>query len=382
MITNTLNYFIEVFGEEQLVKRLIEAHAYNTSRSKKAERRISPITNPVLRFMLYTCELIDGVLTQNLTKKVSSHDVYHLFNMSADLLNRLKPELELNPKYVDQLRKRLLGDDLGGALSAISELVPAAYYKSVGLVVKFPSLDGEPDVDIIDTNFATDAKLFTNDSLRLEAALNESRTIIPEVFGHFGEGDLVVFLRTADRKLLHKSFEALKTYFELHTDGDPISQPFKNDYLNILGVDRSYPSGDKSIVFSPQNFRVIFQASWPLDEGINELKKNVEKSVTQAGNLNKRAITWVMVPNDVTRHSIQMQALHALSDFESFVSTTESLQQVVMFSSAAKVNDGKFNIEASVDIYGPAPQGMSITQDSVLDFVIQMGNVKEIVIRQ
>ncbi len=375
--TNILQYYIDALGEDLIIEALAKTKSEMTSRSPRAERKISPVTNPIMRFMVQTVELKGDKLHQNFRTSVLDENQYVYFNVTGGALRLVSEEVKSNNEYVNELKRGLLGIDIGGALSDLNELISGAFYKQLGHKIAFASGHGKPDVDILSTKYATDAKLFPGGQIQLQAALNESRTLIPEVFAGQPAGDVIVFIRNPDKKSIHASLKKLLAHIESGSD-----EQFKDDCIGILAVPNHYRAGDLTIRFLPQDFRVHFQAVWPMDKAVDLLKRQITRSIKQSQRVDKRAITWVFVPDDAKKHAIQSNALRFAAGFRQFVESQshEGLQQVVVYSVVPTREGNKIGASISTDVYGNPVKDVLITQDIVHKFLEKLLKTAEIII--
>ena len=375
--TNILKYYVDALGEDVMIEALAKTRREMASRSPRAERKISPVTNPIMRFMIQTVELRDGKLHQNFRTSVLDENQYVYFNVTGGALRLVSEEVKDNSGYINELKRGMLGIDIGGALSDLNELISGAFYKQLGHRISFANGHGKPDVDILGTQYATDAKLFPGGRIQLQAALNESRTLIPEVFSNQSAGDVIVFIRTPDKKSIHASLKKLLAHIE-----DNPEERFKDDSIGVLAIPNHYQAGDLTIRFLPQDFRVHFQAVWPMDKAVDLLKQQIIQSIKQSQRVNKRAITWVFVPDDAKKHAIQSSALRFAAGFHQFVESQsqEGLQQVVVYSVVPTREGNKIGASISTDVYGHPVKDILITRDTVHAFLGNLLKTAEIII--
>jgi hypothetical protein len=375
--TNILQYYVDALGEDVIIEALAKTKREMASRSPRAESKISPVTNPIMRFMVQTVELRNGKLHQNFKMKVFDENQYVYFNVAGGALRFVSKEVRASSGYIAELKRGLLGADVGGALSDLNELISGAFYKQLGCEIAFASGQGKPDVDILNTQYATDAKLFPGGQIQLQAALNESRTLIPKVFAGQPAGDVIVFIRTPDKKSIHTSLTKLLAHIESNS-----SETFKDDDISILGFPNHYEAGDLTIRFLPQDFRVHFQATWSMDKAVDLLKLQIAQSIKQSQRLDKRAITWVFVPDDAKKHAIQSSALRFATGFHQYVESQsqKGLQQVIVYSLVPTREGNKIGASISSDVYGHPVKDILITKDTVHVFLGKLLKTAEIII--
>lgn len=215
--TNLHLNFINVFDEESLVE-IIEGY-----KNIEAPSHIIPISNPIARFLKGTTYTKYGKLYAT-TKLVVPSDDFMYFKLASTIVKSLQDEIKDNPAYASQITEKLLHRQFGPMLSTLNELMEASYYKHLGLKVKLNSSleSGTADVDIIDTNYATDAKLYPNDQIRLEAMVNESADQLLHFVRKLKDSSILLFVRKPDKRLFHKALEALDKEFEMQKTLSPI----------------------------------------------------------------------------------------------------------------------------------------------------------------
>lgn len=321
--TNLHMNFINSFDENEMIN-IIEKY-----RTIKAPTDIIPITNPIARFLNGTTYEKYGHLYSKVKMNVPTDDLMY-FKLASVVLKRIEPELKANPAYRQQATKKLLHRQFGPMLSTLNELIAAAYYKYLGLEVRLNSSEdaGAADVDIVDTNYATDAKLYPNNQIRLEAIVNESAEQLLGCVNEIRDTSLLFFVRKPDKKLLHKAMTELSIALV-----DPAGfSSFDSEALHVIVVDGDYPGADYPIRIHSQNVNIFIQQNWPLDDSIEEMKVSIEKATKQAEKLGKEAIPWIMVPGDANRHGITVQVMRHMAGFHPLVMENEKIYVMPVYS--------------------------------------------------
>lgn len=369
MQTNILHYFAQSFGAQGLVDAITNAKQYQQN------SRLVPITNPIIRFLAATTVVKGKKLETNFRMTVPPSD-YRLFNFVGACLKLLQDEIKSNEPYRKELARGLLGLDEGPALTGINELTAAAYYKHSGhTVILHSSLDkGMPDVDVTDTDYATDAKTFSNQRYQLRATINESKDELEKCFADVGDGVLLLSMWKPGKSEFKGSLKNLKQAFQQI----PFSH-YEDDNMHVIVMGQEYKGGDLELRMPMQNLTLHFQASWAMDDALEQLKKGIEKSVKQSANAGKQAITWVVFPEDAARHGIEMQVVRHMAELEQFVSETEGLEGLVFYSIEAD-RDNAARTGLSVDVYGSTMQHFGITKENVMAFISEMHGIKEVLI--
>lgn len=353
--------FINIFGEDELID-VIDKY-----KDIKSPSDILPITNPVARFLKGTTYTKYGHLYSTTRVSVPNDDFMY-FKLVAVLLKRLEPELGKNTAYKAQIMKKLLHRQYGSMLSALNELLAAAYYKYIGLEVELNSSkeSGAADIDIINTNYATDAKLYPNNQLRLEAIINESAKQLLHCVRKIENSSLLLSVFIPDKKLLHQALSELDKAFD-----DPANfKSFTSDALHAMPIDDDYMASDYSIRVPNQNVNIFIQQNWALDDSIEEMKLSIEKATKQAVELGKEAIPWIMVPGDANRHGITVQVLRHMAGFHPLVMENKSIYVMPVLS---------FGFEGSgfktiFDVYQTGANTLGINSDSFQAFMESVMN--------
>lgn len=320
--TNTLQKYIDAFSDAGIIKAISKAE------SNQSEARIIGITNPIMRFLINTSYASGGKIYSHSRMGVPPED-YSVFNMVSAILSDIAPELEANPSYKNQLLGKLLHTQSGPMLSALNEVLVAAYYKHLGIKVCLNSSmqEGAADIDLTELPFASDVKLFPNKRLLLEAIVNDSAKEIMKAVKLVQNQGLLISVFVPDKKLIKKSLIQVATTFQDTSVGH-----YADEVLCADIMDNDYPGADFHLAVQPQNVNVFFQASWDMAYAIDELRSSVEKAVKQARVLAKQAIPWVMVPRDAGRNGIELAVLRFEGKFHDYVSKHTDIFAMPVYS--------------------------------------------------
>lgn len=287
---------------------------------------------------------------------------YSQFRLISAVLSDLKPEILANDSYVKQLAGKLLHPQSGPMLSAMNEILVAAYYKYLDIKVALNSSaqQGAADIDLIDLQFATDTKTMPNKRLLLEAIVNDSAKEIVEVVKRVHNQGLLISVFAPDKKKFKQSFKLLAHTFEDATVGH-----YRDDTLVADIMDNDYPGADFHIGVQPNNVNLFFQASWDMGPAIDDLKAKIEKSVEQAKVLSKQAIPWIMVPRDATRNGIEVQVLRFAGEFHDYVFKHPDIFAMPVYS--LEFEDNK--VATVFDIFETGQNVFKIKADTFHKFV-------------
>lgn len=308
--TNTLQKYIDIFGEPRLIEAIEKA------KSIKSPGSVIQVTNPLMRFLMNTNYVKNGKLYTHKKMGVPPED-YSQFRMVSALLSDLKDEINVNESYKKQLAEKLLHTQSGPMLSAMNEILVAAYYKHLGIKVSLNSSEqeGVADIDLTDLPFASDAKTFPNQRLLLEAIVNNSAQEIVDSVKLVRNQGLLISVFEPNKKKVKKSLKLVSKAFEDTNVGH-----YSDETLVADIMDNDYQGADFHISVQPQNVNVFFQASWDMGPAIDELKEvHIEKAVKQAKVLSKKAIPWIMIPRDAGRNGIEVNVLRFAGKFHDFV---------------------------------------------------------------
>jgi len=294
--------------------------------------------------------------------------------MVGKLLNDLNEEIIANPSYRAEVKRAILSNQEGQMLSVLNELIVAGYYKSLGKSVKLNSSreSGMPDIELMDTPYASDVKLFPNKRLQLEAMVNTTRSEIYEAFKHFPSESILIFVFSplkADFKVsIAQASNQIKSSNVLH---------YRDDALDIVNAPLNYFGGDMVLRLENENTMIYLQASWPMDNAITELKQSVAHSIAQAWNADKKAITWVMFPKDARRSGIEITALRFSGAGSEIMSENPNLYVMPVYS--IDVNEGRVGF--MFDIHQTGSNTFGISKETFESFAQGMINIPEILIQ-
>lgn len=364
--TNTLRKYIDVFGD----KTLIEAIGYG--KTKEVKNSFLVITNPILRFLVHTTyEKADRLFSYK--KPMVPANDYSQFRLVAALLSDLKEEIHSNPSYKSQLAGKLFSHQAGPMTSALNEILVAGFYKSIGKEVELNSSaqSGKADIDVLDSPFATDAKTFGNNRLRLEAMVNESASQVLKSVRLVRNQGLLIHVFNPDKKLFHRSMSGLAEAFKDLNCGRYADENIAADIM-----DNSYAAADFTIRLEQIDVNVFFQASWDFGPLIDELKTSLIKAESQAKALNKQAIPWVMVPRDAKRQAIEINVLRFAGELHGFVMERPDIFAIPVYSIEF---DGK-KVNISFDIFEVGQNTLNINAGSFQKYVADLMSRPELYI--
>lgn len=354
--TNTLQKYIDVFGESRIVDAIEKAE------SLKSPGSVIQVTNPLMRFMMNTNYVKNGKLHTHKKMGVPPED-YSQFRLISAVLSDIKQEVTANESYKNQLAEKLLSTQSGPMLSAMNEILVAAYYKYLGIKIALNSSEqeGAADIDLVDLQFASDTKTFPNQRLLLEAIVNNSAQEIVSAVRLVRNQGLLISVFEPNKKKVKKSLKLVATAFEDTSIGH-----YKDDTLVADIMDNTYPGADFHISVQPQNVNVFFQASWDMGPAIEELKQmHIEKAVKQAKELSKQAIPWIMVPRDAGRNGIEVSALRFAGKFHDFVFKHPDIFAMPVYSIEFEGN----KVNTIFDIFETGQNTFKIKADTFQDFV-------------
>lgn len=353
--TNTLQKYIDVFGEDRIIDAIRKAEAINSPGS------VIEITNPLMRFLVNTNYVKGNKLYTHKKMGVPPEDYSH-FRLVSALLSDLASEITANESYKKQLAEKLLHPQSGPMLSAMNEILVAAYYKYLGIKVALNSSEqkGAADVDLTELPFATDAKTFPNNRLLFEAIVNDSAKEIVDVVRLVRNQGLLISAFKPNKKEFKKSLKEAAKAFEDTTIGH-----YHDETIAVDIMDNSYPGADFHISVQPQNVNVFFQASWDMGPAIDDLKVSIEKAVKQAKALSKQAIPWIMVPRDANRNGIEVQVLRFAGEFHEYVFQHPDIFAMPVYSLEFDGN----KVSTIFDIFQTGANTFNIKAETFQEFV-------------
>ena len=346
---------MDVFGEKELIEAIEKA------KSIKSPGSVIEVTNPVMRFLINTTYVNDDKLYVQTGLRVPQED-YAYFRMVSAILNDLKSEIKANRTYEKQLAEKILHAQSGPMLSAMNEVLVAAYYKSIGIKVSLNSSAqaGAADIDLVELPFATDTKTFPNNRLLLEAVVNDSAQEIVDAVKQVQNQGLLIHVLEPNKKQFKKSLRELAKAFQDTTIGH-----YRDETVVADIMDNDYPGADFHINVQPQNVNVFFQASWDMAPAIEDVKVSIEKAVKQAKVLSKQAIPWIMVPRDAGRNGIEVQMLRFVAKFHEYVFQHEDIFVMPIYSLEFEGD----KVSTIFDIYQTGENTFKINAETFQDFV-------------
>ena len=365
--TNILHHYISEFSEAELV-RLVSAAS-----SRSSSVHIRTITNPVVRFLAASTRVSGRKIYCNFDIHPDTYERI-MFNMVGKLLKDLSVEIEANPSYKVEVKRALLSNQEGPMLTVLNELIVAGYYKSLGKAVKLNSSreSGMPDIELTDTPYASDVKLFPNRRLQLEAMVNTSGPKIYEAFKHFPSESILIFIfspvKTDFNASIAQASNQIKSSNVLH---------YMDATLNIVNAPPNYSGGDMILRLENENTIIHLQASWPMDDAITKLKQSVTHSIAQARNADKEAITWVMFPKDARRSGIEITTLRFSGAGSEIMSENPGLYVMPVYS--IDIDDGRVGF--MFDIHQTGSNTFGINEESFKNYAQTLANVPEILMR-
>ncbi len=353
--TNTLHKYIDVFGETKLIEAIEKAS------SIKSPGNVMQITNPVMRFLKNTTYKKGNKLFTHKNVTVPPED-YSNFRMVSAILSDLKDEIIANEAYKKQLADKILSSQSGPMISALNEILVAAYYKHIGIKVSLNSSseEGAADIDLAGLPFATDTKTFPNNRLLLEAIVNSSAQEIVNAVSLVRNQGLLISVFEPNKKKFKKSLIEVAKAFEDTSVGH-----YRDETLVADIMDNSYPGADFHINVQPQNVNVFFQASWDMAPSIEEMKLSIEKAVKQASVLSKQAIPWIMVPRDAGRNGIEVQMLRFVAKFHEFVFRNKDIFAMPVYSLEFQGN----KVVTIFDIFQTGENTFKINDKTFQDYI-------------
>jgi hypothetical protein len=364
--TNTLQKYVDAFSESTVIE------AVNKTKSRKSPGSIITTTNPIMRFLVFTTYEKNGRLYVKKNLRVPPED-YAYFRLVSAIVADLKSELDSNISYNAQLAEKILHHQSGPMLSAMNEILVAAYYKYLDIKVELNSSaqKGTADVDLVNLPYASDTKLFPNNRLLLEAIVNDSAKQIVNAVRLVRNQGLIIWIHEPNKKKIQKSLEGLAKAFE-----DPNAGHYSDDTLSASIMDGEYQGGDFHVNVQPQNVKIYFQASWDMAPAMDDLKLSIEKAVKQAKRLSKQAIPWIMVPRDANRSGIEMNALRFMGGFHGYVFNHADIFMMPVY---ALDFEGK-GISTVFDVFQTGSNTLGVNVDTFQAFVKGLMNRPEMYI--
>lgn len=360
---SSLQKYIDVFGETELITSL------NKARKVQKPDSIVRVTNPIVRFMLNTTYLSGGKLYSKKTGNYPPGD-YGYFKITASLLDNLKVEILSNESYRKQLRVKMLHPQQASMMTALNEIIAAGYYKDLNIKVKLYSNEdrNKADIDLVELPFASDAKLYPNNRLLLEAIVNKSAKEMKVMANTILNQGLLISVFNPHARSFQQSVSEMARQF----NEDPYKGTYNDENISATIIHNDYKAYDFSIRVPNRNINFFIQASWDMAPSIDAFKISVEKAVKQAKALSKKTIPWVLVPRDANRSGIEVQMLR-FAKIHQFVEENEDIYIMPVYG--FEFVDGK--ISMIFDVFQTGQNTLGIRVETFQLFLLELYNRKD-----
>lgn len=258
---------------------------------KNTRRRPNLISNPLLVNLIHVYRPEPGSLN-TITPRALVDVAYT--KVVGHLLNYLKPELNTNPSYKQEIKRKMLNSKFGVFSTALSELFVGGYLKYAGFKVKFNSSKetGQPDIlaSIGNQKIANEVKQFPDGESWLEDTISSMMPKFAEILNHYSNINLFTFVSKIEgfRKNIINTMETLlKTGQGGKTDTcwvvNMAKSPFK--YAGNEGILISNPATRSQL-----RFKVSFDSGKATDDLF-------EKALTQQKESSAKGVTWMFFPH-------------------------------------------------------------------------------------
>lgn len=353
--TNTLQKYVDAFGEVRIVAALEKIDSINSP------GRIIQVTNPIMRFLKNTTYIKSSKVYTHKNLRVPPGD-YSYFYMVSAILADLATEIKANSSYAQQLAEKILHSQTGPMLSAMNEILVAAYYKYLGIKITLNSSaqEGAADIDLVDLPFASDTKTYPNNRLLLEAIVNSSAQQIVDAVQQVRNQGLLVSVFNPNKKQFQQSLRKLAEAFE-----GPNAGSYSDSTISAMIIGNDYSGAAFHISIQPQNVNMFFQASWDMAPSIEEAKGAIEKAVKQAKVLSKQAIPWIMVPRDAGRNGIELNMLRFVAKLHEYVFQHKDIYVMPVYS----IEFSEKGVSTVFDIYQTGQNTLGIKAETFRNFV-------------
>lgn len=366
--SNLLDCYITSFGEDTLKT------AIKNARGLQNKNKITQVTSPLMKHLLeYVVEDDKGNLSVLSVSPELSVERMH-FILCASLLKNLQAEIDASPKYKKEVIRGLLSDGFGTYYSQLNELIVGGFYKHLGQSIKFnDNTKGLPDVDIIGQPFATDAKLFKNNRIALDIAINASRVEIENAFKDIKDEVLTFYMFTHDIKKIR---ESLRKFAESNKKNTFTA--YQDDACIVSRFDSSQDTEAIQLVNPAQNLYIGVKANWPMDEAVVEYKNTVDKATQQALKADKKSLPWILFLQDANKYAAEMTVIRVFGKFHLQFADDDDIDKVVNYSFALN-GDGKFS--GAVDVFQIGNNTLGINQDNFMEYLQKLLSFREILTR-
>jgi hypothetical protein len=361
-----LTCYVDTLGDEVLRVAISKARLLQNT------NKIIQVTNPLMKYLLeYTEENEAGKLVVKPMGAVYTSERMH-FVLCASLLKNLQSEITINTRYRKEIVRGLLNDGFGVYYSQLNELIVGGFYKYLGLNIVFnENTHGLPDIDILDHPFASDVKLFKNNKIALDIAVNSSQVDLERAFRDIKNEILTFYMHTHDIKKMRESLSK----FAKGVKHDSFTA-YRDEVCSVVRFDSSEDTAAIQIVNEAQNLKIGIKANWPMDEAVVEYKKTVDKATDQALKANKKSLPWIMFLQDANQHAAEMTVVRLLGGFHLQFIENDNIDKVVNYSFSLN-GEGKFS--CAVDVFQIGENTLGINQDNFMKYLQTLLSPREVI---
>ena len=247
------------------------------------------ITNPILSTLIKT---YNPELLKNKVVLSGSGNIDMAYaRLLGHSINCLKGELEANPNYKKEIKRKLLNSKFGSFYTAYAELFVGGYLKNIGYKVEFNSSKEEGLSDIISVKdketLSNEVKTYPDREAWLEDTLTPLMPSFWKILNSVSNVYLFVFA-TKMHGFRNGIIKSIEEYFKTRKD-------VKNDFCWITNVGNIYGEDEGILIASPKrNAQIRFKVSF---DAYHDTKSLFEKSVKQNKFSRVKGITWMLFPH-------------------------------------------------------------------------------------
>lgn len=317
------------------------------------------ITNPILSSLIKVYN--PKLLNSNVTSSSRGNIDMAYSRLVGHTINYLKPELERNPNYKDEVKRKLLSSKFGPFYTVFGELFVGGYLKNIGFDTNFNSSKESGQPDIVTTNdpiIANEVKTYPDREAWLEDTL---ASLMPDFIKILSQiSNIYLFVFVSGVKGFKKGvIPAVKEYLRTRKD-------VKTDYCWIINVGNIY-NGDEGLLISnsERNAHIRFKINF---DSYKDTLSLFEKSLKQYETAKHAGITWLLFPHPKPM-SLERRLVSLASDIPTKMQNRGA--GVVLFEvfPTTRNNFREWGIQSGADFILTQEQALKINNKSFNDFI-------------
>lgn len=365
MHSNILDCILKTLGHDAVRNMIRVGKDANNS------NRFVQVSNPVLRYLINTTyeDKSGNLLLKRQNVPFDSDRMHYL--VVGSLMKDLEAEINKNQKYLKETIRGLLNVGAATYYSQLNELIVGGFYKTLKLQIVFnDNTNGLPDIDVLSMPFATDVKLFKNNRINLDIAINESRKEIEAAFKNIQNETLTFYMLTHEIKKLRSSLILFSKKIK-----NGVFTAYQDENCIVSRYDSSQEEDVVKLFNKEDDLYIGIKANWPMDESVEEYRKTVDKATEQALKADKLSLPWILFLDDANRHGSEMTVIRIFGKFHLEFADNPQIDKVINYSFSLK-GEGKFGF--IVDPFEIGRNTLGINQENFGKYLSSLLSFKEL----